>query len=140
MPPFQGESVVQDMKTALLLVVTALLAASGGGCGTVCNLAGGVVHPDSEPRIYGGVLRDMQIMDEAVSCKRPLIENPGDPRAMAFFLGLAAADPILSFLGDTLTLPITIPLQARRTAASKSDQEGGPMIDSPARPNNSSGD
>lgn len=29
------------------------------GCGTVCNLAGGVIHPEDEPKVYGGMQRDL---------------------------------------------------------------------------------
>lgn len=35
-----------------------LICVPAGGCGTVCNLAGGVVHPDEEPKVYGGLERD----------------------------------------------------------------------------------
>jgi hypothetical protein len=43
------------------LVATAALPLSG--CGTICNFAGGFVHPD-EPRVYGGVLRDLEILGD----------------------------------------------------------------------------
>jgi hypothetical protein len=109
---------------ALIGVVGALVAVSLGGCGTVCNLAGGIVHPESEPRVYGGVVRDLEIIDQAISSPPPS-EPIGDPRLALVILPLAVADPILSFVGDTLTLPITVPLQKRRKAAEDRPADGG---------------
>src|SRR6266404_4100690 len=105
-------------KTSLIVMIVAI---SLSGCGTVCNLAGGVVHPDSEPRVYGGVIRDVEIIEKAVSGPLPTGTLSTDDGKGAVFLvtaiiSLAAVDPILSFVADTLTLPVTIPLQSRRTA------------------------
>jgi uncharacterized protein YceK len=102
-----------------------LVAFVSSGCGTVCNLAGGVVHPDSEPRIYGGVIRDFEIIDKVVSKPEPLLHpqagsSLGNGQGAAYFLAaiiaVAALDPVVSLVADTLTLPITIPLQNRRIA------------------------
>jgi hypothetical protein len=128
------------MKAALARVSVALVVVSLSGCGTVCNLAGGVLHPDKEPRVYGGVLRDMELIEECVNA--PQAESPSEcPRTELTFLVLGAADPILSFVGDTLTLPITIPLQNRRSAVTKNKEAQGvppadvtPRADSPSAP------
>jgi len=113
------------MKT----VIVAFSAVLFSGCGTVCNLAGGVTHPDQEPRVYGGVLRDLEFweeVDEAPSSSAPLLGSPhGDGRGAVLLLAalgaLAVGEPALSFVGDTATLPLTIYLQNKRIAAEQSD-------------------
>ena len=110
------------MKKPLIAVVLAIGAVSMSGCGTVCNFAGGIAHPDVEPRVYGGVLRDIQVIEDAVTCD-PTQRKFGDPRAIVVVLPIAVADPIVSFIADTLTLPITIPLQERRIAIRKNAEE-----------------
>jgi hypothetical protein len=47
----------------------------------------------------------------------------GDPRLALILIPLGIADPVLSFVGDTLTLAITIPLQRRRIANSEEGQD-----------------
>jgi hypothetical protein len=105
------------MSLAFLLI--AGVAIPQTGCGTTCNLAGGILHPESEPRVYGGVIRDVEILDTAVSGDAPndpVIQgsDKGAAVAMAALVSLAVADPMLSLVADTLTLPVTIPLQERR--------------------------
>jgi hypothetical protein len=110
------------MKASLSLLLTALIGVLSGlslGCGTVCNLAGGITHPESEPRIYGGFIRDIEIIESAVNAPSPQrVENVGDGKGAAILvlaiISVAAVDPLLSLAADTLTLPITIPLQERR--------------------------
>jgi hypothetical protein len=113
------------MKRISLAVI--LVALSSSGCGTVCNLAGGVAHPDSEPRVYGGVIRDVEIIDKVVNKAKPNSDNQQVSQAIsggwekavvlvAFVSVIISADPVLSMVADTLTLPITIPLQNRRIA------------------------
>jgi len=113
------------VKTALIMGLTAVLLS---GCGTVCNLAGGIVHPDSEPRVYGGVQRDVAIIEEAVKAPPLTSQSTEDPKVVLWLLSIAAVDPILSFVADTLTLPITIPLQKSRLGRTEVDgsaQSGG---------------
>ena len=95
------------------------------GCGTVCNLVGGVTHPDTEPRVYGGLQRDVEVLDGVVNGAQsnPQMQISHDPRAALILVPVGIADPILSFVGDTLTLPITIPLQRRRIANSEDGQD-----------------
>jgi uncharacterized protein YceK len=113
------------MRAAFPTMLASLTAIALSGCGTVCNLAGGITHPDEEPRIYGGVKRDMEILGEVVGKQEPLFTESNANRAdggrgaiigAAVLMTLGAADPVLSFVGDTLTLPITIPLEEIRTA------------------------
>jgi hypothetical protein len=112
------------MLSAWLMGLTAL---AGSGCGTVCNFAGGLIHPDTEPRVYGGVQRDLEVI-EGLSSK-PLFPNgfptsPGNGAGAALVFGgclaVLVADPLLSFLGDTLTLPLTAYVQHCREASSGS--------------------
>jgi hypothetical protein len=79
------------------------------GCGTTCNLAGGILHPETEPRVYGGVIRDVEILDTAISGDAPngpVIQgnDKGAAVEMAALVSLAVADPMLSLIADTLTL------------------------------------
>jgi hypothetical protein len=112
------------MKSARFWVVPALIAMGLSGCGTVCNLAGGVVAPDNEPRVYGGVLRDIQVMDAFVGGQSSL-QLGDDPRLALVIFPLAVVEPLLSFVADTLTLPLTIPLQERRIASGKNNNGSG---------------
>lgn len=110
------------MRASRSFLLAASVAISTVGCGTVCNLAGGVIHPDSEPRVYGGFIRDIEIIDSVVSHPSPQRElfHGTDGRAAALFAGailaVAAVDPMVSLVADTLTLPVTIPLQEKRIA------------------------
>jgi hypothetical protein len=97
------------MKENLVAIVLVALCLAMSGCGTVCNFAGGVVHPDKEPRIYGGVQRDIEIIDKAVNAHPDNPPNMG--KGAVYLIALAAVDTIVSFVADTLTLPITIPIQ-----------------------------
>jgi hypothetical protein len=106
------------MKAAFLAV---LVVVSLSGCGTVCNLAGGIIHPESEPRVYGGVVKDLEVIDRSINA--PPNSMGGDVRLAPFLLALAVGDPILSFVADTLTLPITIPLQARRISVEHQNED-----------------
>jgi hypothetical protein len=94
-----------------------------GGCGTVCNLAGGLVDADHETRVYGGVLFDLKEWDSVVSNPSPKEEQGCDPRLGVIILGLCVADPAVSFVADTITLPITLYVQKRRNEASKSEAD-----------------
>jgi hypothetical protein len=113
-------------------VVSAVLGPSLSGCGTVCNFAGGVVHPDKEPRVYGGVQRDLDIIEEAVAAKPDNPPNMG--KTAVFIMAVALVDPIVSLVADTLTLPITIPIQCWRERAEKKEENSAPNSGQPKSP------
>jgi hypothetical protein len=129
------------VKGSRVTAVVALAAALAGGCGTVCNLAGGLWDKDHEPTIYGGVLNDLQFVGSVVNgspSTEHRLGNPGGGNGYGALLLLAvlAADPAVSFVADTLTLPITIPLQQGRAAAYKRENSdtGQAHASEPATP------
>ena len=129
------------MRTSLNLLLTAMLGVLPSGCGTVCNLGGGFLHPDTEPRIYGGVIRDVEIIDSSGSgsSSLPLLTETSNGKGRvllaAAILTVAAVDPVVSFVADTLTLPITVPLQYRRIVLqreSSTPTSAGVTLDPPS--------
>jgi hypothetical protein len=104
---------------ALCLATTAL----SSGCGTVCNFAGAWTRPDIEPRVYGGVIRDLETFDELLDKNTPLFpaSSSGDGRGALLgygaICGFLLVEPVASLVADTATLPLTIYLEHRRTAA-----------------------
>lgn len=113
--------------------VTVLCAILVNGCGTVCNFAGGILHPDREPRVYGGVQRDVEVIEE-MSKPPGLGLSAGKSAAGALvFLGVVLVDPAISFVADTLTLPITLYAEHRREAAYMKSG-GGTIVESPSAP------
>jgi hypothetical protein len=121
------------MRKKVIGIVLAVLSLSLAGCGTVCNFAGGIAHPDQEPKIYGGFQRDINIIDNAVT-------NPNSdyPRATGkgavVILAIALVDPVVSFVADTLTLPITIPIQYWREKNEKNDEKSTSNTGEPKSP------
>jgi hypothetical protein len=112
------------MKARLTVLAMVGLASLLCGCGTVCNLAGGMIDPNAEPRVYGGVQRDFEVLKKVVEWRPEdgsvSVGNNAEGYLVAAGAALCVGDPILSFVADTLTLPITIPLQAQRNASTKS--------------------
>jgi hypothetical protein len=100
------------MKRTGIGAILALAAVSWSGCGTVANLADGVVHPnadwvDSGPKIYGGIEKDFDAFQNSNA-------SMGTTKLAAMLL---LAEIPLTLVGDTLTLPITIWVQEKRAAA-----------------------
>jgi len=97
------------MKRALVPVVLAVASVSLSGCGTVCNFAAGVVelprHSAEWAKVYGGLEFDKEAMS-----KWGCIEGEQALPTFAFM----CTEMTASFLGDTLTLPITIPIDMAR--------------------------
>jgi uncharacterized protein YceK len=88
-----------------LTCLAAVAAVGLGGCGTSLNL-------DGDSRIYGGVVKDFQVAKERLA-QAADSSGPGTPGSSPGWnlavSALALADLPLSLLGDTLTLPFTIP-------------------------------
>jgi uncharacterized protein YceK len=102
------------------LAILALVAVMVSGCGTVCNLGGGIVDPQHTPTIYGGVQYDLEVMDRLASHPPQLVSSSSEGKSawgLLLLVGFAVTEPVLSFVGDTVTLPITVPLEEMRSAA-----------------------
>ncbi len=94
-------------RAVFVLVAVALI-----GCGTIANVSGGRWRTS---KIYGGVLRDVKstedwIADYSAEPKTSIMRDVG----VGVGVGLIAIDLPLSVVGDTLTLPITIPVALNR--------------------------
>jgi len=102
------------------MAVAACLAASTlslGGCGTLCNFGAAVLPlPDdgkSYPAVYGGVQFDLAVL---TSSRDTPISSGGDAKGIGIIAACLLADVPASFIGDTLTLPITLSLHRLRAA------------------------
>jgi uncharacterized protein YceK len=95
------------------------------GCGTIANLAGvkqGILSPREDPKyeVYGGIQNDLEsarslfTKDSSKENEKPetVLEQIGhsinDAECFLISSGFLAVELPLSFVGDTLTLPITI--------------------------------
>src|SRR5438128_11440937 len=104
------------MKATPAVVFVTIAAVLLSGCGTVCNFAGGLIHPETEPRVYGGVQRDIEVI-EGFS-EKPLFAN-GFPQAsrrdtgagaalvVRLCLGVIVGASDLSFVENPRTMPTT---------------------------------
>lgn len=84
------------MRIRLALCSLALVILSG--CGTAQN----VILPKQPTRVYGGVQRDLVKIGDGI------LPTPGAERPVLNALG-GLVDLPFSAVGDTLTLPVTIP-------------------------------
>jgi len=96
------------MRACFALAVAAL-ACLLSGCGTFVNTfwfypcSGGSSNQPEPFRVYGGVQNDVQMLREV---------KPADPCALAI-APLIVLDMPLSFVADTLTLPLILAAQQR---------------------------
>jgi uncharacterized protein YceK len=81
------------------------------GCGTMANLSLGARQGWKNASIYGGVSRDIRSAEDWVDHNWTSGENLDIPQDIGTVVGvgLVGIDLPLSAIGDTLTLPITIP-------------------------------
>ena len=94
-------------RAAALVIVAGFLS----GCGTIANLSLGARNGWKNAQIYGGVRRDVQSAGNWFDHSwTPLekLELMQDLGAVVG-VGLVGIDMPLSAIGDTLTLPVTIP-------------------------------
>ena len=92
---------------AVLVIVASFLS----GCGTVANLSVGARDGWKNAQIYGGVRRDVQSAEDWFAHSWTPSSNPDWQQDIGAVVGvgLVGLDVPLSAIGDTLTLPITIP-------------------------------
>jgi uncharacterized protein YceK len=112
------------MRQLAPVVFAALAALLLSGCGTICNFAAGIEHPDEAPTVYGGFRFDMKVCEAVATTDNSLGITHGSAYTVLFILGLACADPLLSLAGDTVTLPYTLYLERRRAKVHARDHDG----------------
>jgi hypothetical protein len=105
------------MKRTGMAAAVAIAAVWGSGCGTVCNFASGNLEP------YGGVAKDVEFFQ-----KHPFEPTGGKEGVGAAIL--LFGEMSLSFVADTLTLPITVYTQHRAYA----DDERNPSAREDSKP------
>ncbi len=112
------------MKRMWVAVLAAVAVVMPAGCGTICNFAHG------DPDIYGGVQRDIEIL------QAPLFANSGSSlhlsggvQTAAIVAAICGGDVIVSFIADTLTLPLAIFM---RHEDHSGDETGSPGKSDPA--------
>jgi uncharacterized protein YceK len=85
------------MKTSLLaLALTVLLA----GCGTIADIA-------TDQKIYGGIQKDVALIED------PVLPKTSPPEYFFPLVIFGILDVPLSFVLDTVLLPVTITISAR---------------------------
>jgi uncharacterized protein YceK len=95
-----------SLATALLLA-----AVICSGCGTIANLSIGARQGWKNAQIYGGVRRDVKSAEEWFNDNWTPAGNADLQQDVGAVVGvgLVGLDVPLSAIGDTLTLPVTIP-------------------------------
>lgn len=122
------------MKRASLAAALTLVILILSGCGTIANFGG---KGWANTRIYGGVLTDVKSAENWIDA-RPISNESELQRDVGTVVGtgLIVLDVPFSAIGDTLTLPITIPAAIWGTpagGANVSRKEPG-AISKPALP------
>jgi uncharacterized protein YceK len=114
---------------------TALLIMAGflSGCGTAANISVGAREGWQYAPVYGGVRRDVQSAENWVEHTWTWGENLDLQRDLGTVVGVALVgiDVPLSALGDTLTLPITIPAYYLSKSRSGTNGRGNPPPNPP---------
>ena len=115
------------VAVGLLGLAGLALVCFSGGCGTVCNLAGGFIHPDAAPKVYGGMQIDLEGFQELMDDHWSMTKSTSSGQSTAWMaiavLGFMAAEPALTFVGDTLTLPIALLAEHFRKARKSGEEE-----------------
>lgn len=101
------------MRKMVIALGAVVVSMSLSGCGKTCNFAGATLPPleltTTLPAVYGGVQLDAAVMTQF----RPTTTSS----LTVLFAACLIADFPLSFVGDTLTLPLTLWIDRRRTAS-----------------------
>jgi uncharacterized protein YceK len=109
---------------AVLALVTGI-AALVSGCGTLCNTSGVWSVAEGGMRPYGGVLTDLDFARD-IALDTVFAKTAGDYLSGGGRLVLLLVDLPLSFVGDTLTLPVTVPYYVSWTESYRTSQGDGP--------------
>jgi uncharacterized protein YceK len=114
---------------AAFLIVALFLC----GCGTVANLSIGARQGWKNALVYGGVRRDIQSADDWIDHNWTWGENLNVQQDVGTVVGvgLVGIDVPLSAIGDTLTLPITIPASIWGRASNPATVSGNIEATSP---------
>ena len=103
------------MRVVAAMTVFCIL---GSGCGTLRNVSKmPFTESESEPprkEIYGGVLQDVNEIKSGVNELRNYSETKTEFLENSGRVVLNGIDAPLSFVGDTLTLPVTFPASIER--------------------------
>jgi uncharacterized protein YceK len=111
------------MHGKVLMAFAALVVIGMSGCGTICNF----VARKGDPEVYGGVLYDME-------GHVPLHfgVGSGDPRGLLLVLAWIPVEFGLSFVGDTVTLPLVIAMRHEDQPPDDDDPPPSPPCDNTA--------
>ncbi len=100
----------------MLSAIAVLTALNPTGCGTITNLGGGLVDANHEAPNYSGLQRDLAAIGEFANAN-PCSEQVTDPRVFLVMAGFMGVEVCLTAAGDTLVLPLTATLSARRVGS-----------------------
>ncbi len=91
------------------------------GCGTIANLETGARQGWKNALVYGGVRRDVQSAGNWIDHSWTSGENLDIVQDVGTVVGvgLVGIDVPLSAVGDTLTLPITVPIALMSNSANR---------------------
>jgi uncharacterized protein YceK len=105
------------------------------GCGTVANLETGARQGWKNAYIYGGVRRDIQSEKDWIAHSWTWGKNLDVIQDIGSAVGvvLVGIDVPISAVGDTLTLPLTVPVAIWSNAVNRANVRGNPAPD-PASP------
>ena len=116
------------MRRASFAAALGLTVVYLSGCGTAANLSGGA-QGWRNAQIYGGVLTDVKSTQEWVTSNWTNFADWQQDVGVMVGVGLISLDVPFSAIGDTLTLPITIPavmLRGSGPAANGGRENAGP--------------
>jgi len=119
------------MRKASRMAALGLAVVYLSGCGTSANLSGGA-QGWRNAQIYGGVLTDVKSTQEWVKSNWTSGADWQQDVGTVVGVGLIGLDVPFSAIGDTLTLPITIPAVLLRGSGPAANVNGGNAVAPPA--------
>jgi uncharacterized protein YceK len=104
------------------------------GCGTIANLETGARQGWKSAAIYGGVRRDIQSADKWIDHSWTSGDNLDIIQDVGSVVGvvLVGIDVPLSAIGDTLTLPVTVPIYLLNNPSNRASESRKTPADPPA--------